>query len=121
MDTAIQLNEKENSKSNLMFIYALGLGMFFDLLFYDNHIGLNYPLYALFFLYGIYLIMRNHESFSLNRFIVFSVIITYIASSFVKFSFTSVINILNFFAIPVLFAILPALSTKNFQGEKGFP
>jgi hypothetical protein len=121
MDTAIQINERENSKSNLMLIYSIGLGIIFDILFYDNNIGLNYPLYALFFLGGIYLFIRNDESFSLMRFMVFSIVIIYIASSFVRFSFSSVINLLNFLAIPVLFAVLPALSTKDFNTDKKLP
>ncbi len=121
MDTAIQLNERENLKSNLIFIYSIGLGMIFDILFYDNNIGLNYPLYALFFLGGIYLFIKNDESFSLMRFMVFSIIIMYIASSFIRFSFFSVINILNFLAIPVLIAVLPALSMKDFDSEKKLP
>ena len=121
MDTAIQLNNRENSKSTLMFIYAIGLGFIFDLLFYDKYIGLNYPLYALFFLGGIYLFTKEDESFSLARYMIFSAIIMYTALSFVRFSFSSLINILNFFVIPVMFALLPAIIKKDFQEEKNLP
>ncbi|SHJ64864.1 protein of unknown function [Dethiosulfatibacter aminovorans DSM 17477] len=121
MDTAIQLNERGNSKSTLMFIYAIGLGMIFDLLFYENNIGLNYPLYALFFLGGIYMIMKDDESFSFIRFMVFSAVIMYTSSSYARFSFSSVVTILDFFAVPVMFAVLPALSRKDFKEEKRLP
>lgn len=121
MDTAIQITEKETSKSNLMFIYSIGLGMIFDIIFYNNNIGLNYPIFALFFLGGIYLFIKNNESFSLIRFMIFSFVIMYISSSFARFSFSSLINILNFFAIPILIAILPAISMNDFDSEKKLP
>lgn len=121
MDASILLKEKVKARSTLMFIYAIGLGFIFDLLFYDNNLGLNYPLYALFFLAGVYLFIRENESFSFIRFMIFSSVIIYISSSFARFSLQSVIGILNFFAVPFLFAILPALSKKDFREEKKLP